>query len=266
MIHRGYVYESVDAEAEQAYQNFINGGRIDLRYQNYIASRLSASNEPPSEDEYLDFEDELETNKELSPEDIAKKWNLSFKKVGGDLVYEEISRSRNHNSYYIVRGREQFKVDDIIDDPESYYASFPEYSTIPAKLNEEFWKWPETLYHATQEEYVEPIMKEGLLTRWGSGMTNRGTRGVFTSESPDGYIDSYGDYKIRIDTDAMKRDGFTPDVQREPEVLSHIVSQAINHTYDIPVEREPEHSGGMDPQTWIVTEGIPPKYLSLLES
>lgn len=247
-------------ELEAEYQKFIEGK--PFKFSNellaYVGTKNASSDEEATSD-YFDAEEELEKNTEVDVPSILSKWNLKFNEVNGDYVYSE------DGDYYIVRGRSIVPVDKLIENPAHYHEEFPEYANLDQTLSSEFWKYPETLYHATDCANIEAILKEGLHSSHGSGTSNRGVFGVFTSTESEGYIDSYGDCKVAIDTASMKRDGNSFIVEREPEIFDYILSQAISHRYGINVDREPEGGGGMDYNTWIVNGDVPPKYISKLE-
>lgn len=262
MLYRGYVYEAIDPAMEEKLASYMSGNnRISqndlMALLDYVSKRDKETNK--TNDEYYDVEEEVEKNQELDVPSILKKWNIDFKEVDGDYVYQE------NGDYYIVRGREVVDVNRLIERPEQY-PIFKEYITLADSINNEFWRFPEPLYHATDCENMESILKNGLHTSAGSGLSNMNSRGVFTSTEVDGYIDSYGDCKVMIDAPAMKRDGNTFYVEREPEIFDYILSNAISSKYDIDVTREVTSSGGMDPNTWIVGGDIPPKYITKVEN
>lgn len=261
IAHKGYIYESMTpAELEHEYQNFMEGRpfKLTTELMTYAGSRQKADDNN-SEPEYLDLEDEVEKNTSLDVPSILVKWDIQYNEVDGDYVYVD------NGDYYIVKGREIIPVNELIDRPGQYSDTFPEYANLDQKLSNEFWKFTETLYHATECDNMESILANGLDPSRGSGIGNRGVYGVFTSSEPDGYIDAYGDCKVSIDTAAMKRDNNMISVEREPEIFEYILSQAISSKYGINVTREPSSSDGMDYNTWIVNGAIHPKYLSRVD-
>lgn len=263
---KGYVYESVegmqskiDAFLRGEYQPKSMDELLQMHKYNEEKAKLEKESKVEDPDDFFDFEEELEKNQSADVPSLLSKWNINAKEVDGDYVYEE------RGDYFIVRGREVVEVNKLIERPENY-STFPEFSGLADRLNAEFWKFPETLYHATECSNMPLILKEGMKTSVGTGLSNRNSRGVFTSTEPQGYIDSYGECKVVIDAPKMKADGFMPFMEREPEVFEYMLSGAISHKYDIDVTREVSDSGGMDPHTWIVGDSIPPKYLSQLET
>ena len=245
-VYRGFVYEHQT-------DLFLSDDEAKKKYAEYLEDQEVAE---IADNEAYDIEEDL-TNTKASIPALLKKWNLKGHPVDKDYVFEEAG------GYFIIRGREVFPVDKLIDDVAQYYKEFPEYAAMEQHLSDEFWKFPEILYHATPCENKDDILKQGLNAGWGTGMTNRHTRGVFTSTELDGYIDSYGDCKFAIDTMKMKQAGDMPLVQKEPEVFEYLVAQSIGHRYGISVSRWVDSSGGMDHNTWIIDGGVGPEYLTL---
>jgi len=133
------------------------------------------------------------------------------------------------------------------------------------KFNKEFWAYPSTLYHGTDEDKVETILQQGLLpmdeTR---GLSNRSTgAAVFTSTDWDesGYYDTV----LEIDTEAMKRElppSSLPFAGKETDIaegetreyLAHVLGDDDYH-YD--------YEQGMSPNTVILHGAVPPKYIKV---
>lgn len=250
MLYNGYIYESV-------YQTdlFLNDEEAKKKYDEYQEDLVLSE---ISENGNTDLEEDL-TQTNVSVPLLLRKWNLKGRAVNDDYIFEEA------DGYFIIRNRTIIPVEDILDNPDSYYELFPEFANLETKMSEDFWRYPEPLYHATKCENIEEIKKEGLYPGRGSGLTNRGVFGVFTSTEEDGYIDHYGECKFMIDTAKMKRDGNMPLVLREPEVFNYIVSNIVGEVYGINVEREVSSSGGMDPNTWIIDAHVNPEYLILVQ-
>ena len=121
-------------------------------------------------------------------------------------------------------------------------------------------------YHATNNENLSDIMKNGLeprnLTR---GITNKNTpSGVFTSLNEDD-IDSYGDVIISINVGDMKKDGYTPNVDREEGVSEKDMKQAISHKLGIEYYDDDNSWDGISSETVIFFNHIPSKYLKVVE-
>lgn len=146
------------------------------------------------------------------------------------------------------------------DDAEQFGVRIPD-------VSEDFWESPAPLYHATPEENVESIREEGLGERSRTrGLSNRGVgAAVYTSTAIEDLEEgSYGDAIFVIDTEAMKRDGYTPRVDVEPDVAESEWREALAHKLGDDMYSW-EIEGGMSPNTIVVFGHIPPKYLELVE-
>jgi len=136
---------------------------------------------------------------------------------------------------------------------------------LEEKFNIEFWKSPSYLYHATQDEYVDEIKINGLRTGSGTGINNRGESGVFTVDDYEVLLmGSYGNNIFQIDCASMKKDGYTPHVGREPDIVEGEIRSMISNFIDYR-EYSPDESDGQWDQTVIVKGKIHPKYLKLIE-
>lgn len=166
---------------------------------------------------------------------------------------------------------------EVFDDVESFFqrvlseGSADEYVNMDWMESEynysDFWGSPGPLFHATSEDALSSIRRKGLEARSDTrGLTNKGTpAAVFTSLDPTGYIESYGNVVLRIDTAAMKRDGYTPPVSGEYPLVEYEVLKALQHLLGIEEDDFIDSPGDdLDPSTVIVYGSIPPKYLSLV--
>ena len=174
----------------------------------------------------------------------------------------------------IVDGKWWFDVDaqyPRTDDVGSWVYSVDEFDTswgvVMPDFNAAFWERPSTLWHATPDENVQNILKNGLGRRNDTrGLTNRSVgAAVFTTTEPEELaMGSYGDNHFEIDCAAMKADGLTPTVTQEPEVEEYEFRKAL--LYKVGAEDAAdrlEHGRDMAPHTVIVHGDIPPKYLKL---
>jgi hypothetical protein len=147
---------------------------------------------------------------------------------------------------------------------ESYHVDPADYLDLPDEL-EDFWKAPAPLYHATTEDHVEDILEAGLQPRSTSrGLRNRGVgAAVFTTTDLETTAyGSYGDVVFEIDTAAMARDGYTPEVGLEPDVVEAAGKHALAWAFGIEdYAEEPENAR----DTVIVFGAIPPAYLRQLD-
>jgi len=143
------------------------------------------------------------------------------------------------------------------------------YTYVPPKEDENFWKSadrPSEVYHATPNENVDNILKNGLEPRDQTrGITNRGTgSAVFTSENPHD-IDSYGDVILVIDLNQMMKDGFMPSASKEEPVeeaqtRSQLAYQLGISNYQPSTDYS---SDGISESTVVIFDKIPPKYISV---
>ena len=132
------------------------------------------------------------------------------------------------------------------------------------QFNREFWgSGAGILYHATDSENYESIKQEGLGARAGTrGMSNRSTgAAVFTTANPnEAESGVYGDLVVRIRADKMAKDGVTPFVFREPDVVEGELRSALAHAVG-DEEFVYDYEQGISPDTVIIDGSIPPKYL-----
>lgn len=135
------------------------------------------------------------------------------------------------------------------------------------RFNAEFWENPGPLYHGTSE--LEAVLEDGLETRSDSrGYSNRSVgAAVFATEEYEvarGYAYEPDPGVVMIDTDAMKRDGYTPFVSQEPDIVMYECVERLKHmlddeSYVVDIE------SGMDPATVIIHGEVPAKYLTVEE-
>ena len=125
-----------------------------------------------------------------------------------------------------------------------------------------------TLYHGTDSENIDAIMRKGLSpmdkTR---GINNRFTgSAIFTSDNPDD-IASYGNAIFEIDVGKMKQDGYTPQVSKEePLEEAHMRQELADKLGLYNMDFVSEYaSEGLYDTTVIFYGNIPPKYLRLLK-
>lgn len=137
------------------------------------------------------------------------------------------------------------------------------------RFNKQFWQRPEPLFHGTPTENVEDIKREGLTMQHKSrGLSNRSIRAaVFTERSPEYCGYNYGPAVFEIDTIQMKKDGFMPRVEKEPNHLESDILNFIAHkigAWDEDQDLANAFSEGTSEDTVIIYADIPPKYLKLL--
>lgn len=130
-------------------------------------------------------------------------------------------------------------------------------------FSSEFWSDPVKLYHATTPENKNKVLKQGLKVQNNTrGLSNAHIgASVFTSMDPNS-IESYGSLVFEIDTLAMKANGYTPELEEEPDIRNekriNYLAEALgveNYIFDI--------EDGMDPNTVIIYGNIPTKYIEI---
>lgn len=138
-------------------------------------------------------------------------------------------------------------------DPTDYY-----------EINElkTFWSPGVVVYHATDPENYDSIMRNGLNTDCKTrGLANRHVGcALFTSFEPES-LDSYGNLVFEIDIGAMARDGIAYQVEREPgfdeldalKVLYALLGQDSDY-----LEHEDK---SLDPSSVIIYGSVDPKYI-----
>lgn len=157
------------------------------------------------------------------------------------------------------------KKSDFLDeaDPSDY---FPD---DDAEFNSSFWESPTYLYHNTQSEFVDTILRTGIKASSKSrGFTNRfEPDAVYTSTDFEEYEEgSYGSAQFQIDTKAMRRDNYTPVVAREPDIVESELKNRLATAIDaFDYYHEPDSSAGTSYNTVVVRGNIPKKYLTMIK-
>lgn len=136
---------------------------------------------------------------------------------------------------------------------------------IENDFNKTFWESPGVLYHATVDENVGGIDTEGLgAMNKTRGISNRHVGdAVYTSSEFEELAGhgSYGSKIYEIDTEAMKRDGYTPNVSREPAVEETELRQSVAHKLGLRDYEAYNEEGDMSPSTVVIHGAIPQKYV-----
>jgi hypothetical protein len=134
------------------------------------------------------------------------------------------------------------------------------------KFNKEFWAYPSTLYHGTDENKVETILQQGLLSMNETrGLSNRSTgAAVFTSTDWD-ESSYYYDTVLEIDTEAMKRElppSSLPFAGRESDIAEGEAREYLAHALGDD-DYHYDYEQGMSPNTVILYGAVPPKYIKV---
>jgi len=228
-----------EEEEEEIWEEFLEGGDIDLDVFKKKA-----------EEDKISFE-----VIKLLNDDIVYFFKIGDKKYIADL----------DNAGKVLTGLEaESWLNSSLDNAEDLAGIDPDLDLT------DFWNSPSTLYHATDHDNIESIMESGLqLESKTRGMTNRWMgASVFTSTNPEA-IHSYGDTILEIDTEAMKRDGYTPRVELEPGIVEYEAARSLLSWFDMdegdyPLE-DPANTDGVDRETIILNGPVPAKYLTVMD-
>ena len=192
------------------------------------------------------------------------------------VAFEHVDFPRGRKAAVIPIGTEVYVVDDqkvTMRDRNTWLAmlswmDLDEYCPLP-DFSREFWAHPYTVYHATHEENVESIQREGLRPENQSrGISNRTMpAGVFTTDSPE-TVASYGTALFEVDIASMKRDGYMPEVVQEEPVSEArqkgmIARMCGDDDYEGEVLND-LYQEGLWEGTVVFTQGVPPRYLRLV--
>ena len=124
---------------------------------------------------------------------------------------------------------------------------------------------PPVLYHATDEENVESILREGLYPEAETrGPANKWVGAAVYTSMDSERIHIYGDHMFAIDTAGMKRDGLHYRLAMEPGIVDYEQMQAIAHAVgedEYPIDAPDDVE---DYETIVIFGHIPPEYLSLV--
>lgn len=159
---------------------------------------------------------------------------------------------------------------------DSYLDEVAEQFGYKDNFNELFWKFPQYLYHCTPEENRESIIKNGIgmmdKTRGFSSNRHIGAAVFTTSEEEEvpSLQDSYGPVVFLINTPQMKKDGYMPTVEKEPdwttaEKISFVLQKLGYPEEKTETSRFVDSSEGTTPYTVIVYGQIPPQYLNVYD-
>ena len=135
---------------------------------------------------------------------------------------------------------------------------------IADTFSETFWDSPTYLFHGTSEENAESILKKGLIPSYSTrGLNNRTVGDAIFTNSNEDLARDYGEVVFKIDTIQMKKDGYMPEVEMEPEALESEHNSILYHMFDMEYVEEYSDSG-IDRDTIIFYERIPAKYLMVV--
>ena len=187
--------------------------------------------------------------------------------------FNEISTPVGKILSFNLDGKIYILEDDIMSEAYEWisdqviYGRIENYITLQ-DFNKEFWDDVSNnfhVYHGTNEDRVDDIMREGLSPKDETrGIANRSTgSAVFTSSEPD-TPSNYYDIVLQIDVGQMKKDGYMPDVSMEEPIQEKIAIEALANMIGLD-NYEAELEDGYDYGTVIFYGNIPSKYISVLE-
>ena len=188
------------------------------------------------------------------------------------------------NSMFSLPGVYTTPTMDIVEwDGESNYVSFTdsedaeqwvherdttdEEGEYEEEFHNDFWSAPGPLYHASDSDNAESILKNGIRADSQTrGMSNRnvGDSVYTTAEIEEAWEGSYGDAVFEIDTAAMARDGYKPQVNLEPDEVTGTVKEALASTLGL-TDYYYEREQGMSPNTIVLDSSIPAKYVKRVQ-
>ena len=159
---------------------------------------------------------------------------------------------------------------------DSYLDDVAEQFGYDDDFNKLFWNQPyiPMLYHCTTKENYELIRKDGMIRRRSDtrGISNR-TIGssIFTTREEEevSHLKSYyGPIVLTINAKQMKQDGYTPNVEQEPEwsraiKLAFVLTKLTGK--EVEASRYVDSSDQVSEGTVILYGNVPIKYVSLVE-
>lgn len=196
-------------------------------------------------------------------------FNWEEVKLKENTVITVIFKGAGVNDVYIIADFEDPQLESAkawvsqIFDHDLY--NYVEY----ADFEQNFWKDVRdgsVLYHATDPEYKEDILKHGLkMMSKTRSMSNRSMgSAVFTSDDPE-LISSYGSLIFQINVGQMKKDGYMPTVSMEEPLEDAKARDSLSwklgiQDYNAVSEYDWE---GLSENTVAIYGNIPPKYLKV---
>ncbi len=190
---------------------------------------------------------------------IYNPHNVDFE-TGARLLTTTIN-----NRVYVVDNN----VKDAIEWIQELYDHYLSDYVNERDFNKEFWDGVTdgyVLYHATNEENLDSIMKKGLRAENRTrGLSNRGMgSAVFTSPEPTS-IDSYGAAILEINVGQMKATNYMPEVSQEEPFGEEQMRSAIAHKLGVGDHWQGNDYGseGLAEDTVAFYGPIPAQYLSI---
>lgn len=208
-----------------------------------------------------------------------------------DLGIDYREESINGNSVLIVGKKQhvvefegEFPVPHTLEEflrEKSSTRYFSEFTGVDwrKQYTKQFWENVGTinsfneLYHATEEQYVDDILENGLEARNQTRIPTSKIRrdAVFAVKNTRSLADgAYGSKLLAIDTLGMKKDGVTPRVGREKDWERQDRAMFLKDKLNLYGEIRtivPAGEGGTGSWsgTVVIYSDIPPKYVSLMQ-
>ena len=184
------------------------------------------------------------------------------------IIVVRFGNGRNNDDYVI----DDFDYPSVIDAKEwinkIYDHELFDYVDF-VDFNKDFWDGVRSgysLYHATNPENKDEILKSGLMTMDKSRRISNRFMGsaIFTSDEPDP-LESYGSLVFEINVGQMKADGYMPTVSMEEpfedvKARESLAAKLGIEDYDYTSEYASE---GLYDNTVAFYDNIPPKYLKV---
>lgn len=245
-----------------------------LTAANAIAASADDDYEPPADMwEAMDWANDGY----LKPEDL-EKLKAEIKQYENVEVLDDVLEDTFlvEDKVVTIDG-DDFSVQDpeewVSDQMESIHSNVKDKveDLLTERFNNDFQDYPVTLFHATPNENLESIMKDGLQAESQTrGLTNRGVgAAIFTYDNDESPLTgSYGDTVLAIDCKAMKRDGLEFYVEQEPAVVENETANLLAHVVGAnDFHWEAGGDGADDPATVILhIDHVPPKYLRVVSA
>jgi hypothetical protein len=207
----------------------------------------------------------IDTLKILSNNNIKYKL-IILRDTEHSVVYTFTDETdEGENGIYCITQEDYNEIYEIRDFIEEKYDNYD--FGLEDKINNDFWEYPEYLYHATDNSFIENILVNGILPkRKTRGLSNYYVSpSIFVTSDPTLlYNNIYGDVIIKIDTHLMKKDNLLLYIQKEPIILEKLQKESLAHSLNVYYESYDEHSDVWE-STFIFTDKIPKDYLSVLD-
>ena len=208
---------------------------------------------------------------------VLKKYNSNYDIINdfpsADPIVTFISTDKDHLDGY-PKGMYVIDYFDYAEDAKEAQEWIDEMSNMELityveepDSNKGFWDSPNTVYHATTDEYRDSILENGLSpmnrTR---GISNRDIGDAIFTTSDIDKLGHYGNVAFEIDTLAMKADECMPKASKETPFEEDDMRQMLAGKIGFIYSYEPHDysSEGLFNNTVVFYGSIPPKYLTEL--